>query len=286
MAKDTYYFSHDCNARNDEKLIAVRMKHGAEGYGIYFMILERLMESTDYMSVKDYNIIAFDLRVDTSKIKSIIEDFGLFVFTEDGKYFYSESFNRRMVPLDNLREQRKLAGKKSAEKRAKKNDNSTTVERPLYENSTKESKGKENNSLSYACEEIPAPDIFDKSLDECYSELKSNQSWAETVTINIRSSGCNDFTLETFYRYLEQFFMEQQNKGETSKSPKDAMSHFASWLKIELKKIKDERKTNKNGTLNSTSSQSTTESSLGQPDWLNKQAGTLEEFINSIPIGR
>lgn len=239
MAKETYYFSHDCNARNDEKLIAVRMRHGAEGYGIYFMILERLMESSNHMSVKDYNIIAFDLRVDTSKIKSIIEDFGLFVFTEDGKYFYSESFNRRMVPLDNLREQRKLAGKKSAEKRAKKNDNSTTVERPLNENPTKKSKGKENNSLSYACNEIPPLDIFDKSLEDCFQELKSNQSWAETVTMNTRSSGNPDFTLEDFHECLKLFFMEQQNKGETSKSPKDAMSHFASWLKLELKNKKN-----------------------------------------------
>ena len=56
------------------------------------MILERLREEPEYMSVKDYNMIAFDLREDASLIKSVIEDFGLFVFTEDGKYFYSESF--------------------------------------------------------------------------------------------------------------------------------------------------------------------------------------------------
>ncbi|MEI3107205.1 MAG: hypothetical protein V8T16_17530 [Parabacteroides merdae] len=51
------------------------------------MILERLREEPEYMSVKDYNMIAFDLREDASLIKSVIEDFGLFVFTEDGKYF-------------------------------------------------------------------------------------------------------------------------------------------------------------------------------------------------------
>jgi hypothetical protein len=127
MAKEAFYFSHDCNARNDEKLIAVRMRFGAEGYGVYFMILERLMESTNYIHVKDYNTISFDLRVNNSIVKEIIEDFGLFVFTEDGKSFYSESFIRRMKPLDNIREQRRLAGKKSAKKRAKNNDRSTTV---------------------------------------------------------------------------------------------------------------------------------------------------------------
>ena len=31
------YFPHDSNARNDERLVNVRMKHGPAGYGVYFM---------------------------------------------------------------------------------------------------------------------------------------------------------------------------------------------------------------------------------------------------------
>lgn len=157
MAKDAYYFSHDSNARNDDKLIKVRMKYGAEGYGVYFMILERLMESTDYIHVKDYNTIAFDLRVDSSIVKAIIEDFGLFAFAENSKCFYSESFKRRMQPLDNIREQRRQAGIKSAEKRAKTKNDSTTVERPLPKKPTKESKvkeSKENTSKEKLSKEI------------------------------------------------------------------------------------------------------------------------------------
>lgn len=103
------YFSHDADARNDEKIIRLRMRHGAEGYGIYFMILERLRGETDYMSVKDYNMIAFDLRVDSARVKSVVEDFGLFVFTEDGKYFYSESFLRRMELKDTVSRKRREA---------------------------------------------------------------------------------------------------------------------------------------------------------------------------------
>jgi len=73
------------------------MKFGAEGYGVYFMLLERLREEGNYTSIKDYNTIAFDLRVDTSIIRSVIEDFGLFAFTEDGECFYSEGLNKRMA---------------------------------------------------------------------------------------------------------------------------------------------------------------------------------------------
>jgi hypothetical protein len=106
------YFSHDSNARNDEKILSVRIKHGMEGYGIYFAILERMRDATDYLHVKDYNIIAFDLRVSNSLIKSIVEDFGLFEFTGDGKRFYSESFLERMQKKDGVSEKRSNAAKK------------------------------------------------------------------------------------------------------------------------------------------------------------------------------
>ena len=42
------YFSHDSNARNSDKLMKVRMKLGAEGYGIFFMLIERLREEEGY----------------------------------------------------------------------------------------------------------------------------------------------------------------------------------------------------------------------------------------------
>lgn len=117
MAKEAYYFSHDSNARNDDKIIALRMKLGWEGYGLYWAIIERLRDNSEYTCVKDYNIIAFDLRTDAAKIKSIVEEFGLFAFTEDGKCFYSESLNKRMGLKNDLSKKRSEA----ATKRWKKN---------------------------------------------------------------------------------------------------------------------------------------------------------------------
>lgn len=117
MAKKVFYFPHDANARNDEKILAVRMKYGIEGYGIYFTLIEKLLESTGYTLLKDYNTIAFELRVSADKVKSIIEDFGLFEFTECRKNFYSKSLINRMNPLEEIRDKRREAGKKGAEKR-------------------------------------------------------------------------------------------------------------------------------------------------------------------------
>ena len=106
------YFPHDSNARNDERLVNVRMKHGPAGYGVYFMLVERLREDPEYMSVVDYNLIAFDLRIDASLAKSIIRDFGLFAFTVDaerGECFYSESLRQRMARKDEITAKRKAA---------------------------------------------------------------------------------------------------------------------------------------------------------------------------------
>ncbi len=147
MEKKQSYFSHDSNARNSEKLIRLRMRHKAAGYGVFFMILERLREEPNYMSVKDYNVIAFDLREDASLIKSVVEDFGLFVFTDDGKYFYSESLSRRMGIKDSEKAKRSEAGKKgmarrwaNAEKSAEKQLENNTVITLLSEN--------DNNSVT------------------------------------------------------------------------------------------------------------------------------------------
>lgn len=74
------YFSHDSNARNSKKLLRLRKRHGAAGYGVYFMLIEKLMETDDHTLDLDYDMLAFDLRVKKGFIKSVVENFGLFEF--------------------------------------------------------------------------------------------------------------------------------------------------------------------------------------------------------------
>lgn len=111
------YFSHDSNARNSDKLIKVRMDLGAEGYGIFFMLIERLREEEGYKSTTNYKILEFDLKADSEKIKQVVENYDLFKITEDGKYFYSDSFNDRMEMMDLKSKKLAAAGKRGAEKR-------------------------------------------------------------------------------------------------------------------------------------------------------------------------
>ena len=102
------------------------MKLGAEGYGIFFMLIERLREEEGYKSTIDYDTLAFDLRVEPEKVKQVVENYDLFKFTEDGKYFYSDSFNERMEMMDKRAQQRISKSKKAAEARWNKQSEDTS----------------------------------------------------------------------------------------------------------------------------------------------------------------
>lgn len=191
MSKKTSYFSHDSNARNDEKMLAVRMRHNAEGYGIYFMLIERLRDESDYTSVKDYNMIAFDLRVSAEKVKSIVEDFGLFDFSEDGKRFFSDSLMRRMEIKDESSSKRSEAGKKGMENRWKnKKDNNvisennnvitndqisitSKVKKEKKDNTPLPPEGNESEKLVWKKDF----NVYLKELREQYKILLSDKDW-------------------------------------------------------------------------------------------------------------
>jgi hypothetical protein len=115
------------------------MKHKAAGYGVYFMILERLRECHDFTSLRDYKMIAFDLRVTPQMVQSVVEDFDLFDFSEDKKHFFSKSFVRRMQSVEDIRNKRVQAGLASGAKRRKKK--SAKKESPAEDEPKKDSKG-------------------------------------------------------------------------------------------------------------------------------------------------
>lgn len=108
--KDTFYFSHDYNARNDEKIKKMMRKHKCLGYGIYWCLIEDLYNNANTLEL-DYNGIAFDYHSTPDVIKSIIHDFGLFVF--DDKTFGSTSVERRIRERD----EKSNKASKSAHKR-------------------------------------------------------------------------------------------------------------------------------------------------------------------------
>ena len=116
MSKHTYYFKHDLNAHEDEKILDLRMEHGMEGYGIYWLLVELLASSTNYAMDFNPKRIAFSNSANEQVVKSVIEDFGLFVV--DGGTFMSKSLNDRMMRLDEIKNKRAEAGRKGGKTKA------------------------------------------------------------------------------------------------------------------------------------------------------------------------
>ena len=210
------YFPHDSNARNDERLVKVRMLHGPAGYGVYFMLVERLREDQEYMSVVDYNLIAYDLRIDASLAKSIIRDFGLFAFTVDpvrGECFYSESLRQRMARKDEITAKRKAASalgvsvrqeNREKTKTAEINNQMVTEAQPNgipngSEKRTKgkERKGKDNSTSSPYVEEAHAA-----------KPLRNAGARDEAASVAPSTGGGSkdkgDFDLAAFARYFNE----------------------------------------------------------------------------------
>ena len=182
MAKDVYYFSHDVNASNDPKIVAMESEFGVISYAWWWKLIEKLASSEDYrLPFKKYTFIALDKELGIlnenerplnenerplnenehtffcsnksfSFVNSLICDFELLEC--DDEYFWSPSLIRRQEErrskFEKKQEQRRLAGIKSGEARRKKEQKRTVVQRDLTvveQNEQKERKGKESNNI-------------------------------------------------------------------------------------------------------------------------------------------
>ena len=109
------YFSHDSGARRDPKVLKLRSKYGAEGYGWYFMIIEILREQDDYTFPysDEFDVAGLSMELGTTPehlsifIQDCIEKF-LLLKLENGKLF-SSSLNDRMDKMEEISEKRKSA---------------------------------------------------------------------------------------------------------------------------------------------------------------------------------
>ena len=200
MSKDAYYFSHDSNARNDQRLMLVRMKYGMEGYGIYFGIIEILREQSDYkLGSCQFDSIAFDLRVDVKKVEDIVMgEYHLFEWDAINSEFWSASLKRRMEKLDLIKQKRAEAGRKGGK--------SKPIAKQVL---NKESKGKDNKG-----KHIKEKDAF-KDMQKRYNDFE----------IHVQSFMEYDFkTLEAFFNYWTEpnksntkMKFEMQNTWDTKR---------------------------------------------------------------------
>lgn len=105
--KDSYYFQHDYNARNDPKLQDVLIELGVEGIGIYWCIIEQLYEQGGTLPLRYCKSIAFALHVDYKTVERLVNNYGL--FANDGENMWSDSVLKRLDKRKDISDKRKQA---------------------------------------------------------------------------------------------------------------------------------------------------------------------------------
>jgi hypothetical protein len=95
MKSNSYYFSHDYNAANDTKVLFLRHQLGMEGYGIFWALIEKLRNETDYrLPIALTGSYAKRWGTSKEKVETVIKNYEL--FTIDDTHFFSERLCRSM----------------------------------------------------------------------------------------------------------------------------------------------------------------------------------------------
>jgi hypothetical protein len=108
--KDAYYFSHDANAQDDPKCMVLIDQLGVEGYGIFWLLVEKLRAESEY-KLPLIVLESFAKRWGTSKekVNAVVKNYNLFVIEND-EFFYSNRLKSSM-------EIKSIKAKESANKR-------------------------------------------------------------------------------------------------------------------------------------------------------------------------
>ena len=84
----------------EQRSAKLRARMGWAGYGIYLAILQRLRSEKDCVLELDYETLAFSFWTDEDTLRSIIEDFGLFVIDRKNRTFSSPLLEEMLRTID------------------------------------------------------------------------------------------------------------------------------------------------------------------------------------------
>jgi len=205
MSKETYYFTHDYNARNDDKILELRSTFGAEGYGVFWMIIESMAENENG-GVKATLIGGLSLGYGVAKdrlleIITFCISIGL-LYEEEGVYF-----SKRMLTHKQMRKSLSESGAEGAKKRWGGHREAIA---PPMQRKGKEKKGKE----------IINTDEFNWESDK--SSFFNAGNWIFKF--------CTDKSISTEdFDSLSKEFISDLELREDFKPLKEIRNHFTNW---------------------------------------------------------
>lgn len=245
MSKEAYYFSHDSNAHKDPKVLKLRMKHGWEGYGIYWAIIETLREQNEYRwPSNDKELLCYSFANGEPIVNQVVNrciEIGLLI--DDGKHIYSHSLLKRMDMYEEKRKKRVEAGKKGAQKRWGNNDpkgnhkqtngnaNGNAIAKDGKGKERKVKESKRNNNYSHEFEEFWK--VYPRKIEKKQAAKKFNSA-LKRYTFEKIMEGTKQYaetlkrsrTEEQFIKHASTFlnndsFLEYGGREEEEKENKE-----------------------------------------------------------------
>ena len=219
------YFPHEANTRNKDRQIRLRMAHGVAGYGVYFMLLERLRSEDDFSAELDYDVLSFDFDCDVELIRSVINDFGLFEVTDNGRRFHSMELTEKMTFMLEAKQRRTEAAKKAAECRWGRREMTVATNTEV-----------ETKAVVAKQPELPL-DYGDPLKNEIEA-LRNDEEWCASIMENFSLSN------EGLVSYLDTFRLACIGNGSYAKghaSIDDAKAHCRNYINKLLNAPKEEQ---------------------------------------------
>lgn len=199
----SFYFPHDYNARNDERLLMLRSEHGLESYAVFWMILESMASaSTGEINRVAIGGLSIGYGVAKDRLTAIIDyciTIGLFKERQDGA-IYSTRMKAHLAHRQVLKD----AGKRGAEKRwsqSQKNSHPNAKERR-----EEERKGKKNESIVVA-PSAPTPS------QESRLFFDSDEYRQSIITKLVEAGASNDFVRAEVKKFC--YYWTERNKSGT-----------------------------------------------------------------------
>lgn len=280
------YYNADTDRFQDIRIKRLKKDMGCDGFAIYEYILNEIYRVRGCFLVWDEST-AFDVAeywgLKETKVNEIVRyccAVGLFdkALLSNGSVLTSPSIQSRYVSMCIKAKRKEIIVPEEYDILPEQSRILLEEYRkiPVVCDKVKKGKNKEN-SLSGVKEKPPSPYGPEIALPECRDELRRNQTWLEQFCMNIRASGHTDIILENLLQWLDRFFAKLQNEGEERKSVKDAQSHFARWLNIELEK--QQRNGNKNRPLYSGKQEANDYALHALQERMERRSGGLQDEI-------
>ena len=199
------YFSHKSNTHNNPKILELRIRHGMAGYGVYFYLLEKLIEKDENNCSLDYQSLAYEIHVEVELLKSVIEGFGLFTISEDGKSFSSIELNEQFEQKNSIRKKRAEAGRAGGLAKAQNKRKETVANAKETVANAKEEKETEKEKVS------PIPPIKEKDKEK---EMSYQTDSGQTTAGNLHQRCRRFFEAFTSERYPEDYYWQAKDAGQ------------------------------------------------------------------------